>query len=60
MMELEPETHKKVLPALKAQTVGFFFWVFFLVFFNTPQSEWHSRGPCGNGGKDAEFFLIVK
>lgn len=55
MMELEPETHK-VLPALKAQTVGFFFWGF----FNTPQSEWHSRGPCGNGGKDAEFFPIVK
>lgn len=24
MMELEPETHKKVLPALKAQTVGCF------------------------------------
>lgn len=57
MMELEPETHKKVLPALKAQTVGFFFFWFF---FNTPQSEWHSRGPCGNGGKDAEFFPIVK
>lgn len=51
-MELEPETHKKVLPALKAQTVGCFL---------TPHSlEWHSRGPCGNGGKDAEFFPIVK
>lgn len=55
MMELEPETHKKVLPALKAQTVGFFFFGVFL----TPHSlSGTQEDPVAMEAKTLNFFPL--
>lgn len=54
MMELEPETHKKVLPALKAQTVGVF-----LGGFLTPHSlSGTQEDPVAMEAKTLNFFPL--
>lgn len=59
MMELEPETHKKVLPALKAQTVGFFFFGFFFWCFLTPHSlSGTQEDPVAMEAKTLNFFPL--
>lgn len=59
MMELEPETHKKVLPALKAQTVGFFFWGGVFLCFLTPHSlSGTQEDPVAMEAKTLNFFPL--
>lgn len=58
MMELEPETHKKVLPALKAQTVGFFFWGFFWCFLTPHSLSGTQEDPVAMEAKTLNFFPL--